>query len=126
MALVGRVAVLAPFAVLLALACAACGGSGGKTTTSTTAATTTAAKADLALGKSIYKASCAGCHALADAGAIGSVGPNVDEAKLSVAELVDITTNGRTGNGTMPAFVGSLTAQQIQDVAAYISSVAGK
>jgi mono/diheme cytochrome c family protein len=126
--LVGRAAVLAPFAVALALACAACGGSGGETTTAAAPPpATTTAKADLADGKAIYTSSCAGCHALAAAGATGSVGPSLDATRPSRALLVDLVTNGRTDeNGVMPAFVGSLTAQQIQDVAAYVSSVAGK
>jgi mono/diheme cytochrome c family protein len=112
----------------LALGCAACGGSGGKSAATTAPATTTAKQgtANLAEGKTIFTTSCAGCHTLAAAGAVGNVGPNLDDAKLPVAELVDITTNGRTGAGTMPAFVGSLTPDQIQDVAAYVSSVAGK
>ena len=125
-ALVRLAALLA--ALALALGCAACGGSDEKSEATTAAAPTTPKKAavDIAEGKTIFTTSCAGCHTLADAGAVGTVGPNLDEAKLPVAELVDIPTNGRTGAATMPAFVGLLTPDQIQDVAAYISSVAGK
>lgn len=127
-AVVRRTAVLAPLTVALALACAACGGSGGKTATTAAAPppATTTTGVDLAEGKEIFTASCAGCHTLADAGASGNVGTNLDEAKLSLAVLVDITTNGRTDKGTMPAFSSSLTPQQIQEVAAYVHSVAGK
>jgi mono/diheme cytochrome c family protein len=128
-ALVARALVLAPLAGALALGCAACDGSGGTTTRSSAAPpqATTTTKADLAEGKAIYTASCAGCHALAAAGATGTVGPNLDTARPSFAELVDLTTNGRTGeNRVMPAFGGALTAQQIQEVAAYVASVAGK
>ena len=58
---------------------------------------------------------------LADAGATGAVGPNLDETKPSYDLVVDRVTNGK---GVMPAF-GDLSEQQIQDVAAYVSSVAG-
>jgi len=124
--LVRPAAVLASLAVVLA--CSACGGSGGKSAATTAAATTAPkqAAADLALGKSIFTSTCGGCHTLADAGAVGNVGPNLDEAKLPIAEIVDITTNGRTNAATMPAFVASLTPDQIADVAAYVASVAGK
>ena len=66
---------------------------------------------------------CVGCHTLADAGATGTVGPNLDEAQPSEELVVDRVTNGQ---GAMPPFSGSLTEQQIADVAAYVSSVAGQ
>jgi len=75
-------------------------------------------------GKSIFaSAGCAGCHTLADAGASGSVGPNLDDAKPSKGLVVDRVTNGRGG---MPAFKGQLSPQEIQQVADYVSSVAGR
>ena len=52
----------------------------------------------------------------------GSVGPNLDEAKPSGELVVDRVTNGK---GVMPSFKGKLTEQQIDDVAAYVSTVAG-
>lgn len=91
----------------------------------TTPAETTpaAGEGDAAAGKEVFaSAGCGGCHTLADAGAGGSVGPNLDEAKPSHDLVVDRVTNGKA---VMPSFGGQLTEQQIQDVAAYVSSVAG-
>jgi mono/diheme cytochrome c family protein len=75
-------------------------------------------------GKQIFgTAGCAGCHVLADAGSTGTVGPNLDQAKPSKALAVDRVTNGR---GQMPSFKGKLSDKQIQAVADYVASVAGK
>lgn len=82
------------------------------------------ADADVVAGKEIFEsAGCVACHTLADAGASGTVGPNLDEAKPDAALVVTRVTNGQ---GAMPPFKGQLTDQQIQDVAAYVASVAGK
>ena len=79
---------------------------------------------DAAAGKAVFmSAGCVGCHTLADAGATGTVGPNLDDAKPAAALVVERVTNGK---GPMPPFKGQLTDKQIQDVAAYVSSVAGK
>jgi mono/diheme cytochrome c family protein len=79
---------------------------------------------DAAAGKEVFaSAGCTGCHTLADAGATGNVGPNLDEAKPSHELVVDRVTNGA---GPMPSFKGQLSETQIQDVAAYVSSVAGQ
>ena len=74
-------------------------------------------------GKSIFIANCALCHTLADAGTSGTVGPNLDESKPSKELAVDRVTNGR---GVMPPFRDSLGAAQIQAVADYVSSAAGR
>jgi cbb3-type cytochrome c oxidase subunit III len=76
-------------------------------------------------GKDIFTANCGGCHTLADAGTTGTVGPNLDDKKPPKALVVDRVTNGK---GPMPPFgkSGTLTAKQIQAVADYVSSVAGK
>jgi cbb3-type cytochrome c oxidase subunit III len=75
-------------------------------------------------GKAIFaSAGCTGCHTLADAGSTGTVGPNLDEAKPSKDLVVDRVTNGRGG---MPSFKGQLSEEQIQAVAEYVSSAAGK
>jgi mono/diheme cytochrome c family protein len=58
------------------------------------------------------------CHTLADAGASGTVGPNLDQAKPSFDLVVERVTNGKS---PMPSFKGQLTEQQIRDVAAYVS-----
>ena len=80
-------------------------------------------KGDATAGKSIFSsAGCSSCHTLADAGATGTVGPNLDDAKPDYRLATARVTNGK---GAMPSFKGQLTDQQIADVAAYVSSVAG-
>jgi mono/diheme cytochrome c family protein len=82
------------------------------------------ADADVVAGKEVFEsAGCVGCHTLADAGATGTVGPNLDEAKPPHDLVVTRVTDGM---GAMPPFKGQLTEKQIQDVAAYVSSVAGQ
>jgi mono/diheme cytochrome c family protein len=94
------------------------------TEATTTQATTTGGGSSLAAqGKQVFEsAGCASCHTLKDAGATGTVGPNLDDAKPPKALVVDRVTNGK---GVMPSFKGQLTPQEIAAVAAYVSSVAG-
>jgi mono/diheme cytochrome c family protein len=74
---------------------------------------------DPAAGKEVFdSAGCSGCHTLADAGATGNVGPNLDDASPPYDLVIDRVTNGK---GVMPSFSGQLSEQQIQDVAAYVS-----
>lgn len=83
-----------------------------------------AAAGDAEAGKGVYaSAGCGSCHALADAGSSGNIGPDLDEAKPDAALVTARVTNGR---GAMPPFKGQLDATQIADVAAYVSSAAGK
>jgi len=74
-------------------------------------------------GQAIFKANCASCHTLAAAGSTGTVGPNLDQLKPAMAVVVRQVTNG---GSIMPAFKGKLSAAQIQAVAKYVSSSAGK
>jgi cbb3-type cytochrome c oxidase subunit III len=75
-------------------------------------------------GKDIFtQAGCGGCHTLKDAGTTGNVGPNLDQAKPSKALAIQRVTNGM---GAMPPFKDKLTKEQIDAVATYVSSVAGK
>ncbi|CAN5134134.1 hypothetical protein BH20ACT13_BH20ACT13_01730 [soil metagenome] len=74
-------------------------------------------------GKSIFTASCGSCHTLADAGTAGAIGPNLDGSKPAKGLVVDRVTNGQ---GAMPSFKDSLDAQQIEAVAEYVSSAAGR
>ncbi len=86
-----------------------------------------AAKPDartLAAGRAVFEtAGCTGCHTLAEAGATGSVGPNLDQAKPPSTLVVQRVTNG---DGVMPSFNGRMSPQQIAAVAAYVSTVAGQ
>jgi cytochrome c551 len=123
-----------------ALSFAGCGGGGdGTSAEPTTAAGTTAGttaaggepgEGNATLGEIVFvNEGCGGCHELADAGTVGNidlegaVAPNLDDAKASYDEIVEVVTNGR---GAMPAFKGDISPQDIQDVAAYVTSVAGK
>jgi mono/diheme cytochrome c family protein len=92
-------------------------------TTGTTA--TGAAEGDPAAGREVFlgSAGCASCHTLADAGSTGTIGPNLDAAKPSYDKAIERVTNGAS---PMPSFKGTLSEQQIKDVATYVSSVAGK
>jgi mono/diheme cytochrome c family protein len=99
-------------------------GSISQPTTTTEATTTTKETGNATAGKEVFEsAGCTGCHTLADAGSTGTTGPNLDDAKPDYALVVDRVTNGA---GVMPPFKGQLSEQQIQDVAAYVSSVAGQ
>jgi mono/diheme cytochrome c family protein len=102
------------------------GGGGGGTTTEggeTTTGGEEGGQGDAAKGKEIFAAQgCGSCHTLADAGSSGTVGPNLDDAKPSFDHVVEMVTNGA---GVMPSFKDKLSEQEINDVAAYVSSVAG-
>ena len=91
----------------------------------TTTETTPAAEGDPVAGKEVFlgASGCTGCHTLADAGSTGTVGPNLDDAKPSFDLVVGPRDERAGGHALVPR--GSLTEQQIADVAAYVSSVAG-
>ena len=76
------------------------------------------ANGDPVAGKEVFTSkACGSCHALSDAGATGTIGPNLDEKKPPLALVVDRVVNGK---GAMPPFKSQLTPQQIADVAAYV------
>lgn len=89
---------------------------------------------DLARGKELFAERCASCHTLADAGALGKVGPNLDDAfagarrqgfdestiRAVVRGQIEIPRVG----SAMPA--GLVTGDDADAVAAYVASVAGK
>jgi cytochrome c6 len=93
------------------------------TTTGTAPATTTSAApttGDPVAGKAVFaSAGCTGCHTLKAANATGTVGPNLDQLKPTFAAVVHQVENG---GGPMPAFKGTLTPTQINDVAAFVFS----
>ena len=84
----------------------------------------TGATGDPAAGKEVFlgTAGCASCHTLSDAGSTGAIGPNLDASKPPPELVVERVTNGLGG---MPSFSETLSEEQIQNVAAYVSSVAG-
>ncbi len=103
-----------------ALALGGCGGGGDETTTiaTATATTTTTSGGDAEAGAAVWEqANCGGCHTLEAADSTGGAGPNLDDLK---PDFTTVVTQVTTGGGGMPAFGDSLTAQQIDDVAAYV------
>ena len=116
---------LAVFALLLA----GCGGDDNESSsqsTSTQQSTSTAAGGGdtaNAAGKQVFTSNCGGCHTLADAGTNGQVGPDLDELKPAKDAVQGQVENG---GGKMPAFKDKLSADQIEQVSAYVSSVAGQ
>jgi mono/diheme cytochrome c family protein len=110
----------------LLVGAAACGGEENETATPETVEGTLptqtqggAAEGDPAKGKEIYaSAGCGGCHTFEPAGSSGSVGPNLDDSSISVADAVNQIKNG---GGGMPAFGDRLSDQEIADVAAFVT-----
>jgi len=79
--------------------------------------------ADVAEGRTLFTQQCAGCHTLADAGASGTVGPNLDDLRPSQETTDAQVTNG---GGGMPAFGGRLSREQIANISAYVAQAAGQ
>jgi cbb3-type cytochrome c oxidase subunit III len=74
-------------------------------------------------GEAIFKSECASCHTLKAAGTTGTVGPDLDQLKPGQAIVAHQVT---VGGGVMPSFKGKLSPAQIQAVAGYVASHAGK
>ena len=68
------------------------------------------------------RAGCGGCHTLQAAQSTGTVGPNLDQLRPSIAAVADQVASG---GGGMPSFSGSLSNADIQVLASWVSSVAG-
>ena len=69
-------------------------------------------------GKEIFVSNCGGCHTLARAETTGSVGPNLDDLKPDAATVKATVSSGK---GTMPAFEDTLSAAEIDAVAAFVA-----
>jgi mono/diheme cytochrome c family protein len=112
---------LAAALILAPIALAGCGGDGGGEITVEPATTTDGGGAptgDATAGAQVFAdAGCGSCHTLEAAGAAGTVGPNLDEAKPDLELVVNRVTEG---GGGMPSFKEQLSEQQINDVAAYV------
>lgn len=78
---------------------------------------------DPAAGKEIFATTgCGSCHTLADAGSTGTIGPNLDESSVEFAAAVEQITNG---GGGMQAYSGTLSEEEINNVAAYVVTARG-
>jgi cytochrome c6 len=126
----GRMRARAAWAAVATVAMVVIAGCGdGRGTTDVAPPPPPSGGGQLAAGKAIFTAHCGGCHTLADAGSTGAVGPNLDQSKPAKTLVVERVTNG--GN-VMPSFTDKLsgghilTDAQVQAVADYVSSVAGK
>ena len=79
-------------------------------------------------GKTLFTAgakpiACAVCHTLADAGSAGAIGPNLDELQPSKEQILKVMQEGM---GAMPSFAESLTDEERDAIATYVSSVVGQ
>jgi cytochrome c6 len=83
--------------------------------------------ADVELGKKVFleiaQPPCAVCHTLADAGAVGEVGPILDGMDTDAERIKAAVTNGI---GSMPAYEELLTKEQIEAVSAYLATAVKK
>ena len=80
-------------------------------------------KGDPTKGSSVYgSGGCGSCHTLAAAHSTGTVGPNLDALKPDYRAVTAQVTNG---GASMPSFKGTLSTQQIADVAAYVVKSTG-
>jgi mono/diheme cytochrome c family protein len=75
------------------------------------------------LGLDVYndKAQCGMCHALQAAGSEGQIGPDLDQLKPSMPQVIAAVTNGI---GVMPPFEAILSSEEIEAVAYFVSASA--
>jgi mono/diheme cytochrome c family protein len=96
---------------------------GSPTTGGEVAATAEPAGGDPAKGATVFAQDCAGCHGGNAQG--GSVGPTLVSAEMKAQSddfFRQTILNGRAGTA-MPAWQGRLSAQDIEDVIAYLRSL---
>ena len=76
-------------------------------------------------GKEIFIQTCKSCHDLNAVNARGVTGPDLDElGGLDRGRVLNAIERGGTGTGRMPA--GLLQGEDAEDVALYVSRVAGQ
>ena len=97
---------------------------------------------DPVAGKALFKQDCGACHMLADAGTVGTVGPNLDSAFEAVkskpfvsdhteqtirdvvrGQIAYAEQDPGTGHPGMPPNL--LNGQQARDVAVYVAQCSG-
>jgi cytochrome c2 len=112
----------------LALVASGCGSGVGKV----------AAAGDPAHGKQLFVEKCSSCHTLAEAHAVGTIGPNLDAAfgpdraqgfkestiRQVVADQIRFAGNYGPTGPTMPRNI--VTGAAVDDVATYVAKVAGQ
>jgi len=77
------------------------------------------------LGLDVYnnKAQCGVCHTLQAAGSTGGIGPNFDQLRSTIPQIISAVTNGI---GVMPPWEGILTYEEIEAVAYYVFNSTNK
>jgi cytochrome c553 len=76
-------------------------------------------------GKILFRQQCASCHTLKAVDARGVTGPNLDQlGQVKPQRVLNAIKIGGTGQLRMPS--GLLSGQDAQDVANYVSKVAGQ
>ena len=77
------------------------------------------------LGLDVYnnKAQCGVCHTLQAAGSTGDTGPNFDQLRSTIPQIISAVTNGI---GVMPPWEGILTYEEIEAVAYYVFNSTNK
>ena len=83
------------------------------------------AETKMDLGLEVYnnKARCGVCHTLQAAGSTGDIGPNLDQLKQQIPQIIYAVTNGI---GVMQAWEGILTDEEIEAVAYYVFNSTNK
>ena len=77
------------------------------------------------LGLEVFnnKAMCGTCHVLQAAESTGNIGPNLDQLKPSIDQIIYVVKNGI---GIMQAWEGILSSEEIEAVAYYVFSSTNK
>tara|TARA_Y100000748_G_scaffold291696_1_gene279440 strand:- start:336 stop:680 length:345 start_codon:yes stop_codon:yes gene_type:complete len=83
------------------------------------------AESKMEIGFDVYKnkAMCGTCHVLQAAGSEGDIGPNLDQLKPTMDQIIYVVVNGI---GVMPPWEGILTKEEIEAVAFYVFSSTNK
>jgi len=87
--------------------------------------TAAVAQDEVGAGKKLFNQTavpaCSVCHTLKDAGAVGEIGPNLDELKPDASRVEKAIRNGI---GQMPAFT-NLSDEQVKLLSQYVAGVTG-
>ena len=77
------------------------------------------ADSKMELGLEIFnnKAQCGVCHTLQAVGSDGQIGPNLDQLKPTIPQIIAVVSDGI---GVMQAWEGILTYEEIEAVAYYV------
>lgn len=81
-------------------------------------------------GKPLFVTNCGTCHTLKAAGSAGTIGPNLNTVTLTETTIIDAIDNGGASvmsaaevskyQTQMPGYKGTLSASQIDDIAAFV------